>query len=193
MWYVESMLDLRIGPGRRVAPTIVRDLGSLTEEQLVLLAGERGTKATPIKELRDRHHSVARLLASGKKEWEVAAITGYGISRIAILKADPTFRELVEFYRKEVDTAYVDLHEQLAGMAKDAIIVMRERLEDAPEELSDTKLLEMIKLGADRTGHGPSSTQNVNVHVGLAEKLEAARKRVAERKMIDVTPERKSG
>src|SRR5262245_9909428 len=134
------MLDLRIGPGRRNVDLTVQVVRGLVPADLVLLAGERGTKPIAIKALRERHHSIARLIAEGRHQGEVAAITGYTQSRISILLTDPTFAELVAFYKREIDVAYVDLHTTLAGMALDAAQVLRERLEDNPEDVSDTKL-----------------------------------------------------
>lgn len=187
-----GMLELRIGPGRRTAEVEVQVVRPLDRADLMLLVGERGTQAKPIKAIRDRHHSVARLLAQGMTDGEVAAITGYMASRISILKSDPTFRELVEFYKRDIAAVYVDMHATLAGLSLDAALIMRERLEDNPDDISDTKLLEIIKVGADRTGLGPTTKQDVNINVNLANRLEAARKRVAQR-MIDITPERKTG
>ena len=44
------------------------------------------------------------------------------------------------------------------------------------------QLLDIVKMGADRTGHGPQTTAtNLNVNVDIAAKLEAARKRNASR------------
>lgn len=164
---------------------VVREL---TEDDLALLAEARGSKPKPLtKRLSERHHALARFLASGMPNWEAAAVTGYTAHRISILQADPTFKELVAFYRANVESKYADLHDRLAGMAVDAADILRDRMEDNPDELGDGTLLEVVKMGADRTGHGPSST-NVQVNVGLAGRLEAARKRVA---LIDVTPERK--
>lgn len=164
---------------------VVREL---REDDLALLAEARGSKPKPLtKRLSERHHALARFLAGGMPHWEAAAVTGYSPSRICILAADPTFKELVAFYTANVDAKYADLHEHLAGMSVEAAVILRDRMEEAPEELSSTLLMEVVKTGADRTGHGPSST-NVQVNVGLAGRLEAARKRVA---MIDVTPERK--
>lgn len=183
------MLELRTGPGRRsaeVAATVVREL---TAADLVLLEGERGIRPKPIERLRDRHHAMARLIAEGRKIGEVAAITGMTISRLSILQGDPTFAELVEFYRKDVSAAYAELHDHLAGISLDAVVTLRERLEDDPDELSTKDLLAIAQLGADRTGHGPQSSQVVNVNVNLASRLEAARKRVADRKLIDITPQ----
>jgi hypothetical protein len=52
------------------------------------------------------------------------------------------------------------------------------RLENEPEKVPFSLLKDLIQLGADRTGHGPSTTQNVNVNVGLADRMAAAQKRL---------------
>lgn len=183
------MLELKIGPGRRNGECVASVVRELTAADLELLRGERGIQPKPIERLRDRHHSMARLIAEGKKIGEVAAITGMTISRLSILQGDPTFAELVVFYRREVNAQYAELHEQLAGISLDAAIILRERYEDDPDQFSAKDLMALLALGADRTGHGPQSSQVVNLNVNLASRLEAARKRVADRKMIDITPQ----
>ena len=49
------------------------------------------------------------------------------------------------------------------------------------KKISVGQLMELTKLGADRTGHGPQSSTNLNVRVDLADRLKAARQRVLER------------
>lgn len=194
---IPLMLELtppRVGPGRRNADITAEVVRDLTAEDMELLRGERGIQPKPIQRLRERHHTMARLIAEGRKIGEVAAIVGMEISRVSILQGDPTFKELVVFYRGEVEARYVEVHETLAGLSLDAAIKLREKLEASDEEGADqisiAQLIELTKLGADRTGHGPSSTATVNVNVGLASRLEEARKRVADRrKVIDITPQ----
>lgn len=179
--------------GRAAKATEFEVLGELTEVDMTLLAEEKGSRAPALKRLSERHHALARHLASGMKIGEAAAVCGYDISRVSILKDDPAFQELIAFYGEQVDAQYAGLHEVLAGMSLDAALILRERMEDSPEKIKVAELLEISKMGADRTGHGPSSTQQVNVNVGIGERLEAARKRVAERQqMIDVTPTREA-
>jgi hypothetical protein len=165
------------------------EVRELTRDDLASAAEDRGTKNSPMKRLTDRHHAVARLLAGGKKPIEVAAIVGYDIGRIYMLQADPSFKQLLAFYRESIDAEYMQMHEQLAGMSLDALGILRERLEDTPADFGAGMLLELVKVGADRTGAGPTSKSEININVGLAGRLDAARKRVAE-KMIDVTPEK---
>jgi hypothetical protein len=154
----------------------------LRQEDMPRLAEPRGAPKQRLERLHQRHHAAAKSLAAGMPKWEVCATTGYSQVTLSILLADPTFTDLVKFYKDKIDAQYHDLHERLSGMAVDAADMLRDKLEAG--ELNASQLMEITKMGADRTGHGPSST-NIQVNVGLAARLEAARKRV---KMIDVTP-----
>jgi len=158
----------------------------LDEGDVALLADERGVKAPALKRLSERHHALARCLASGMEPGDAAITCGYVTSRVSILQADPAFQELLAFYRQSVDTKYLDMHGVLAGLSLDAAMELRERLEtdiEAEEKkVSVGQLIELTKLGADRTGFGPQSSQ-VNVNVDLAGRLQAARERVALRRL----------
>lgn len=183
-------LDIIRTTGRAKAPPPTAELlREIEVADLALLGEEKGSRPPPLKRIRDRHHAVARLLAAGKKPGEVAAITGYDLSRISILQNDPAFAELLSFYREDVERAYAGMHEQLAGMSLDAVILLREFMEDTPEKLTVGQMIELTKLGADRTGFGPSQKVEQNVNIHLASRLEEARKRVQSR-IIDITPEK---
>lgn len=52
-----------------------------------------------IEEMRANHHLQARLLAEGREVDEVAAIVGKTASQLESLLDDPTFRELMAYYR----------------------------------------------------------------------------------------------
>jgi hypothetical protein len=113
---------------------------------------------------------------------EAGIVCGYSASRVSILQDDPAFRELLHFYRQDVEREYRGLHEKLAGLATDAASVLADRLEDSPDDISIGQLQEIVKLGADRTGHGPqSSSTHLNVNVDLAGRLQRARERVRDR------------
>jgi hypothetical protein len=178
-------LNLDITPRTRgraavlVGATFVREL---VEADLAALAVEKGSSTSPIKRLSERHHALARAIASGMGEGEAAIVCGYSISRVSILKSDPAFRELVAFYVDEKDKAFRSVQDKLAGIASDALDELQTRIEDEPEKLTVTQLLSIVTMGTDRTGNGPSSTQNVNHNVGLASRMDAARARLAERR-----------
>jgi hypothetical protein len=154
--------------------------GTLTQSDLDSLADERGTVAQPIKKLRAKHHALARAIASGVGDGDAAVLIGYTASRVSILKSDPSFKELVRFYTAKVDDQYLGMHERMAGLGLDAVNELSDRLEDEPEAFSNTQLLEMASRMGDRTGHGVSTSTNVNVKVGLANRLEQARARMTE-------------
>lgn len=167
-----------------VTAAITRELG---EEDLAWIQEERATPPNPVKALRERHHHLARLLAEGATEAQASAITEYTLSRISVLKADHSFQQLIEYYRGQVVEKYLGVHEKMSAASSTALSIILDRMEEDPEKVSLNQAIEIAKMGADRTGHGPSSTQQVNVNVGFAEKLEAARRRVASR-TLDLTP-----
>jgi len=184
-------MDLRLG-GRAKAPLTAFEDGELSEEDLAALATERGTKPPEVKRMRDRHHALARLLAEGVSEAEASLITRYDISRISILKNDPMFQELVSHYRAMVSKEFIDMQKKLASLGMDAADILQERLEEAPDDVSTGQLMQLLTISADRTGNGPSSKTEVNVKVGLADRLAEARQRaIAARTMRDVTPQDK--
>lgn len=167
---------------KAVTAEIVREL-DVTD--LALLSEEKGSRAQPLKRISERHHALARLLAEGVPPGDAAIISGYDPSRVSILQADPAFNELVVFYRKDVTRDASDLRKEMYGLSMDAARVLRDKLEESHEDFSIGQLMEVVKLGADRTGNGPSSTTtNLNVNVNLASRLESARKRVAERQAL---------
>lgn len=168
--------------GRAPKPIVAAVVRELEPNDLVLLGKEKGSQASAVKRITERHHALARNIASGMSVTEAAVLQGYSISRVSILQSDPAFKELLEFYREDAQRPYRDLHVRLSGLAMDAAEELSNRLEEKPEDVSIGQLVELTKLGADRTGHGPSST-SLNVNVDLAGRLENARKRVAMRKL----------
>jgi hypothetical protein len=162
-----------------VSAKVVRELDAA---DISLLGEEKGSHAPAIKRISERHHALARSLAGGMAPGEAGIVCGYSASRVSILQDDPAFKELLHFYREDVSAQYRDLHTRLSGLALDAADILAERMEMAPDDISIGQIMEITKMGADRTGFGPqSSSTNLNVNVDLAGRLEAARKRVRER------------
>ena len=187
---VESILGLRIAGNTRRSVTLGPER-PLTEEDVLSLDKPRDSTPPPIVKLRERHHSLARIIASGEMDDAAASIiTGYSASRISILRADPTFQALVEHYRENLTTRYYDMHQKLADLGEATVDEIAQRIEDGGESMDLGDLLNIAKFAADRSGHGPSSTQQVDVRVGLADKLEAARQSAlaARQRVIDITP-----
>lgn len=150
------------------------------------LAEERGVQKpkqlSTLTMLSERHRNLARLMAMGKTDWECSIITGYTASRISILKSDPAMKNLIKHYSEEKDIVYVQAHEKMAQVASTALDVLQERLEDPEQvaEMSNSQLLSIIEVSADRSGLGPTSKSEVSVNVNIADRLEAARKRARE-------------
>lgn len=159
-----------------VRPLEAADLDALLNEE-----GRKVTSTIPHrKRLMSRHHALARAIAGGAKIKEASIMVGMNPQSISMIMDDPTFRELVNHYQADVQAQYIGMHERLAGLAEDAVEELRGRLEDDPGSIGISALIEMVKVGADRTGHGPQSNQTVNVNIGIADRLAEARRRVAE-------------
>lgn len=187
-------LGLRIG-GRAKQPLSFSEGDALTSADIARLNEPRETSAPLIKKLRERHHALARMLAIGTSPGEAAIVCGYSASRVSILQGDPAFAELVAHYREVKTERYFDGMQAMAELHLDAVEEIRERLEEAPDDFSTGHLMELMKLTADRTGKGPSTKSEVDVKIGLADRLQAGYSRVQEmraQRMKDVTPEREN-
>ena len=170
--------------GRASTVLDVAVVREIRKSDLELLQVERGTKPQPIAKIRDRHHGLARCLAQGMKDQEASAITGYSPSRISILKSDPTFEELVSFYKENETSSFAEFVQRATTVTLSAMNEIADRLEEIPENFSVGQLLEVSKTFADRIGHAPvqrNITANVNVELGA--RLASARARVA--KMLE--------
>lgn len=188
-------LDLRIAAAKPdVGPMIAEAIRELTQADIAILSSSnRETTGSPLKRISERHHALARLLATGTSQADACIITGYDPSRVSILCSDPSFKELLEFYTREVNAEYLGMHAQLAGLGADALSELRRRIEENPTDIGFNSLLEVVTKVADRTGHGASTKTEVNVTVGLADRMKAARERAREASQIessakDITP-----
>jgi hypothetical protein len=162
---------------------------ALDEGDLVLIRSgvkDAPSMASPLQRLRSRHHALAKALAEGMRPGIAAATFGYSISRVSILQSDPAFNELLAHYRAEKDHDYARVHERLVGISVDALDEIDKRLEENPDGISMSQLTKLVELSADRTGHGPKASQDVNINIGFAERLREARKRLEERKTIEL-------
>lgn len=167
-----------VGPGRKSAPLHAEFSRELTTLDMTL----QNTKATPqggIQKLRSSHHAAARYFALGMHNYEVAAITGYTEARLSVLKSDPTFQELVQYYQDNSTEKVVELRDRMLTVGMDALDVLQERLDERPDDFKNAELTDVVRTMADRTGNGPSSSSvNVNVDAQLSEVMARARSRV---------------
>lgn len=192
-----TFLELDAPPRTRGrAPATVEQLSrrDLTQADLALLASGRGSVPVAISALRERHHHLARVLAQGMEVVDAAAVTGYSISRISILRHDPTFIELMAHYREVENSAFADFTERASQITMTAMDALLDKLEDDPNSIPDTMKLEIAKFGADRTGHAPvQKNVNINANVDLGTRLSLARKRVAAERLTVIGVEAPGG
>lgn len=157
------------------------EVGELTREDLGALRQKR--QLPVVTRLRDPHHLLARLLASGLRQAEAAYRAGYSVARVVQLEADPTFRELIQSYRAQVTEAFAEQTETFVALATGNMLkaerMIAEKLEAAEEGEAEVPLKTLLSISrdaADRLGHGKKTT-SVNVNVDFAGKLERARTR----------------
>lgn len=176
----DSIMGLVSHRGRPRKPVRLTLGPEIQVSDLALLAMPIGLRVQPIKKISERHHGLARLVAAGTRIAEAAVIMGYHPVRASQLLQDPAFKDLVSLYNEQVTGEFASTMEQIAGLSKDVVVEIRDRLEDKPEDFSNNELRQLLETTLDRSGYGPSSKQEVNVTVGLAARLEDARRRELE-------------
>jgi hypothetical protein len=128
---------------------------------------------------------MARLFASGLRVSEVAALTGYSVSRVSLFHTSPAFQELIaekrkieeEVFRDQI-TAYNDLILS-NGLKAERKLADKLDDDDEAEELSVRELISITRDAADRVGLSKRSI-NFNVNQDFASLLDRAIERSAE-------------
>lgn len=169
----------------------IKSVRSMTREDLQFL---REKSARPvIQKLRESHHIIARLAASGMTTREIAAEVGYTETRVGLLRNTPAMKELIARYmdmdtdewRKSRDTnwdAMQSLMRRTVRKANDAF----EDDEDKNEIPLHVTLKYMDSM-LDRLGYHRKSTKE-NINMDFAASLERAiaeRAKVIEGKVLD--------
>lgn len=163
-------------PEVRVQAEVVR---ALLAVDLAKFEDGLGSRAKPIAKIRASHHSLAMALAKGASPMEASFSTGYSPSRISVLQSDPTFRELVGYYKAQVEEQMVDVVRRLATLSADAVDELQSRLDERPEDIDNKTLLSIAEMALDRTGHAPQTRvqhQHVHMDVSAIQALKAAHK-----------------
>ncbi len=160
---------------------LIQGIRELTKDDLSAIKGARSTQI--VQRLRDPHHRLARMVASGLKPGEAAQAAGYSYTSLSVLQRDPAFQELVSHYRQIVEESFVesqDVYHELATAnmlkAERHIAEQIEAKEEAGELLPIRDALAISRDAADRFGYGKKTT-NLNVNVDFAAKLEQAHRR----------------
>jgi hypothetical protein len=159
-----------------LAATVLRPL---TSEDVARLETEvLGIVPTPIAKIRFVHHTIARLLAIGRKAVDVSAVTGISQSRICILQSDPAFKELLAFYANQEAERFSDAQERMLSLGIAASEELQERILESPEEIGTKTLIDIMTSALDRGGHAPK-TRHEHAHVVLSkDDLEAIKREV---------------
>lgn len=166
----------------------VSGIRSLARADLSALLEKR--PPAQLQTLRDTHHRVARAVAAGLRNDEVAQLCGISYNRVSTLKQDPAFGELVAHYRGLITAEYVRsvdsfMEVATANMLKAAVMIS-DKLDDAIDKgefLPTRDLLAIHDTGADRFGYGKMQ-KNLNVNVDFASQLEKARARSGRAKEV---------
>lgn len=152
-------------------PLIAADLERLKEKRYV--------PSTPQK-LRDSHHMIARLRASGLRGFQIAERMGYSAVRVNDLLNSPAMEELVAQYRLKVDEAFVENQDAFFTLATSNMLAAERHIRDQIDHLDEVGELLPVRTAlaisrdaADRFGYGKKS-QQTNINVDFAAALEKA-------------------
>lgn len=131
-----------------------------------------------LKRIKERHHSVARLIASGVSQTLVAQFSGYDEQYLSVLLNNPAMTELITLYRIEYGKSSEIIAEKLRSVGTQAL----ERIEERIPSMDDNALVQTAKLGLDRSGHGPTSTVNKLEEKHIIDHAEIARLNIEARR-----------
>lgn len=188
----------RLLPPRRGAvaqPCHMEVLGEITEADLALLPGAKPINPNPIKRARAIHQRQAQLVAEGRKDYEVAALTGCTPQRIVQLKNDPTFQLLVSYWQDQDHQIEYETHRRVQGKLVDVLELATDEIQERLENDASRKLLPLGELrkvaefAADRTIAPPRATQTGSTLPPVSIKLDFGWKQPeTSNPPIDVTP-----
>lgn len=153
---------------------IAGEIRPLTETE----AAEPATnQVAQLTHLRDSHHAAARLLAMGERDMRVCQMTGYAPARLAGLKRDPLFQELIAHYRHAEDEGWTEFTSRAEQVARDLLQSIHDDVLDQPYIPLDKKV-KAFEVIADRAGFAPIQRSiNKNLNVSIAERMDAARRK----------------
>lgn len=148
----------------------------LTEDEV------RGVKPR-VQALRHYHHTVAKLIARGLKDSEVARLVDRSPPTIRNFRLSPANQELIESYVGDQDEAITSLidyrREKLTRLEIMALDILEERMEDeeSRKAISSATLLAIAANSQDRTGIAKQQV-SVNMNLDLGSRLDRAQKRI---------------
>ena len=151
----------------------------LTEADLPALR-EKSAPIARLKSIRDSHHRVARMMASGATNAEIADSLGYSRVRVSQWRNDPAMQDLVAHYRDMITEVWKESQDVLAEMSlsamSKAVRTINDHFDEADERDELIPLNSALKVASDlmdRFGYGKKSA-TLNVNLDYAAQLEAA-------------------
>jgi hypothetical protein len=135
------------------------DLRELALSGLVENSIESEEDPADLKRIKEKHHSVARMMAGGLSQRMVAQLCGYSESYLSILLNNPAMQELVQLYRIQQGAGAAVITEKLRTVGLKALEALDIAIEAG--NLNKNELIQTAKLGLDRAGHGPQSKQHI--------------------------------
>lgn len=144
----ELVLGTAAGGRRKAAPLEVARVRELTSEDVPLLQNPppAALPVRPLLAIRHSHHQLARLIASGKADQEISLITGYSPSYISSLKGGQDFKDLIAYYGAQKELIFVEAMERMKIVGLNTLDELQKRFEEAPEQFTNTQLMELIDL-----------------------------------------------
>jgi len=156
-----SVLEFLALGTRGRAPTVLRmeRLRDITMEELRAMTVRGEAPPGPLlQKVRQIHHLQARLLSEGRTLTEVAGLCGTSAVRLSMLQKDPMFQELIEYYRRQGEHAFVEVKEKLGVLGTMATEELIERLDEKPESFSNETLMRLGTFALDRSiAPGPAT------------------------------------
>jgi hypothetical protein len=119
-----------------------------------------------IRVLRVAHHQLAQLIAAGTSAVDASFITGRTVGNIKLLLKDPSFLELLEYYKEQQKARDLNVYDKLITIGAMASEILQERLEERPEAFSNNELKNLLELAAPKSG-GQSNPANVGLNVAI--------------------------
>lgn len=174
--------------GRKTKPVDIFSTRPIVGEDLARLNEERGTKPKKLQSINAKHRLLAQYIAQGMTQTQAAFAAGFTPSTVSILMQDEMFQGLVAEVTANLQADSDRIQAKLMVNTEMAVDELGNRLSEDPESFTEAQLLEVTKAFADRSGFGPSQKSEVNIKVGAADRLEAARQRVAAAKAKLINP-----
>jgi len=135
-----------------------------------------------VQSLRHAHHTMAKLLARGLKDSEVARITNRSPPTVRNFRLVPANAELIDSYAGDTDEEITSLIDyRRTAMVAAEVKAMEEiihRLDTVPDQISTSALLAIAANSQDRSGIA-KQTVSLNMNLDFGSKLDRARERLA--------------